>query len=64
MRINYNNVIYTRESNTIGDVDNVRYYYNTSDDTHEVYSQELLDELENVYENICLVNITPKLFFI
>lgn len=53
---------YTREVELLGDVEKVKWYHEP--DFKEIYDQDEMFELENIYEGIILAEITPQVFFI
>ena len=60
--ISYRGKNYIRETELLGDVEKVRWYL--EEEFIEIYNQNELDRLEDVYESICLASIIPPLFFI
>jgi hypothetical protein len=59
----FNNKLYKRDFDMIGDNERVRWYeLNPNPRPHlliEIFNQKLLDELEKEYEQICLLEILP-----
>lgn len=61
--IEINGVLYTRQVELLGDVEQVRWYLAKSSElpAHEIYEEEVLHDLENQYEALCLADIIPSL---